>query len=678
MRKKAMCKDFFMEIRTSLNRFISIFFIVAMGVAFFSGIRASEPDMRLTADEYFDDHRLLDLRVVGTLGLTQEDVAALRKIEGVSEAEPSYMADVKCSIEENEKVVHLEAITQLNTVSLLDGRMPERANECLLEADAAEQYGLSIGHTIRFYSDEDQGVSDTLATDTFTVVGTCASPFYISFDKGSTSIGSGKVDSYAYLKKEAFSMEAYTQIFLTLDGAAEETAYTDGYRQVVEAVQDRVEGIAGTRCEARYDAVYAQAHDKINDAEEELANGRQEAQDKLTDAKQQIDDGQRALDDGWRELESQKAVLSESRQQLQDSRTTLDSGWAEYNASLQKTEQGLAQTEQAKAQLASARELLAQNETQYQESLLQYQDASVQYENGAAELAAAKETLKQINALIAAGLADEEQIAMAQALEGLIAQKEPELTAAQQELAAGKAGLDAACDPLWIQGQAELAAQTRGSLEQAVSELEYGVSELAAAKNQLDSGEAEYAAGAAKLEEGERRLSDAENTLREESDELADARTEYEAGREEAFESIAEGERKLAEAKKEELADLSMPEWMVTDRDSVPNYTGYGQSRRPDAGHWAGIPGVVFPGGRAGQPDHHDPNGGGGAHADRRHESARLRKNSHRHEISGLRLSRHRRRQPLRASGGAKNFPLCHHPRLWDYVQAHSQFGDTV
>ena len=87
MKKRALRKDFYMEIRKSLGRFLSIFFIVALGVSFFSGIRASEPDMRISGDAYFDEKNLMDIKVISTMGLTKDDLHAIEGLSDVAKAE---------------------------------------------------------------------------------------------------------------------------------------------------------------------------------------------------------------------------------------------------------------------------------------------------------------------------------------------------------------------------------------------------------------------------------------------------------------------------------------------------------------------------------------------------------------------------------------------------------------
>ena len=131
--KKALRKNFYMEIRHSLGRFLSIFFIVAIGCAFFSGIRASEPDMRYSGDAYFDEKNLMDIQVMSTMGLTEDDLDAIRAVDGVLDAEGSYATDVLCTIRGNQVAVHVMALQdKMNQVQLEDGRLPEKENECVL------------------------------------------------------------------------------------------------------------------------------------------------------------------------------------------------------------------------------------------------------------------------------------------------------------------------------------------------------------------------------------------------------------------------------------------------------------------------------------------------------------------------------------------------------------------
>ena len=143
MKKNVLRKEFFVEIRKTLGRFISIFFIVALGVAFYSGIRSSEPDMRYSGDVFFDRTNLEDIKVMGTMGLTEDDVTAISQIDGVEYAEGIYSKDVLCSVEGTEKVIHImEQPEKFNETEVSEGRMPEKTDECLADEDFLKKYHL--------------------------------------------------------------------------------------------------------------------------------------------------------------------------------------------------------------------------------------------------------------------------------------------------------------------------------------------------------------------------------------------------------------------------------------------------------------------------------------------------------------------------------------------------------
>ena len=274
-----------MEIRTSLNRFLSIFFIVALGVAFFSGIRASEPDMRYSGDAYFDAREMMDLKLLSTLGLTQGDIEAIQNVEGVEKVEPGYMIDVLSVMGDNERVVHMESLPEtMNRVDVAEGRLPEKAGECIVDRDMAAAYDIKVGDTLPVHSGNDKELSDTLAVDTFTVVGTCSSPLYISFDRGSTNIGSGEVDMFVYVTDESFSQEVYSQAWVTVAGAKAETAFTEAYTDTVDAVKEKIEDITDERCDLRYAEIMDEANEEVLEAESELAEAKAEAESELADA----------------------------------------------------------------------------------------------------------------------------------------------------------------------------------------------------------------------------------------------------------------------------------------------------------------------------------------------------------------------------------------------------------
>ena len=246
MNMKAMHKDFWMEIRKSKARFISIFMIVALGVAFFSGIQASSPDMRFSGDAYYDETNLMDIKVMGTLGLTEDDVAAIKQVDGVENAEGAYGTDVMCGEGEKQKVLHVEAVDQtMNRISVTEGKAPEKSGEIFLDCIFAESNGYQVGDQITL---KEGGDSELLKKTDYTVVGLGESPLYISYNRGNSTLGSGEVNGFAYVLPEDFDQEVYTQIYVQAHGAQDLISYTDAYDSLIERVQERVEGIEAERC----------------------------------------------------------------------------------------------------------------------------------------------------------------------------------------------------------------------------------------------------------------------------------------------------------------------------------------------------------------------------------------------------------------------------------------------
>ena len=184
-----------MEIRRNKARFISIFFIVALGVAFFSGIQASSPDMRFSGDAYYDEAKLMDLKVMGTMGLIQEDVDAVKSVSGVEDAEGAYSTDVVCEDGESVRVLHIESVNErMNALKAKEGRIPEKSGEIFLDSAFAEAHGYQVGDRISLTQEE---ASELLLREEFTVTGIGSSPLYISFNRGNSTIGSGEVNGFA-------------------------------------------------------------------------------------------------------------------------------------------------------------------------------------------------------------------------------------------------------------------------------------------------------------------------------------------------------------------------------------------------------------------------------------------------------------------------------------------------
>ena len=480
MKKRALRKDFYMEIRRSMGRFLSIFFIVAIGCAFFSGIRASEPDMRYSGDAYFDRKNMMDIEVISTLGLTEDDLDAIRNVDGVSAAEGGYSSDMLFTEGDNKVVVHvMSLLPSMNQVQLEEGELPEADDECALDVDYLKESSLEIGDKITLISGTDDDISDTLKNDTYTITGAVSSPEYISFQRGSTTIGNGSVTTFIAVPEESFALDVYTEIYVQSDGAKDLTAFTDAYDSRVDETEDRLEAIREDREKARYDEIMDEAQTELDDAraeladaEKELEDGRAEAEKELADARRELEDGQAEVDSGRQELADARAQLESSRQQLTDSQVQIDQGQKELNDNID-------------AMNAQIDELNA---------------AKQQYNDLAASGADDPVTMATLSAMY-------EEI---QSGEAALAQAKAQIESAKSELASGQQQINDG----WQQ------------IADGEQEIVDGEAELENAQQEIDDGWEEYYEGEKEAQEeiadGEQKIADAKEELADAEAELAD------------------------------------------------------------------------------------------------------------------------------------------------------------
>ncbi|MBD9017948.1 MAG: ABC transporter permease [Coprococcus comes] len=373
MKKNILRKDFIIEIKKTMGRFVSIFFIVALGVAFYSGIRASEPSMRITADQYFDDSELMDLKVMGTMGLTKADIKAIGKVSGIEAVEGGYSKDVLCPAGDNEKVVHMLSMEKnFNQVSVVEGRLPEKAGECLVDEDFLSYTDLKVGDTVTFHSGDGEALMDSLVTDTYKIVGIGNSPLYISFGRGSSTIGTGEISGFVVVDKSSFDMDVYTEAYVKVSGAEEKIAFTDEYNNLSDAAKEAVSAIEEERCAVRKQEIVDAANEKLadsektvneksqelEDAKKELESGKSKAAEELEKAKQQLTDGEAGLADAKQQIADGETQLADAKAQLNDKQAQLDSAEAQY-------ESGKAQLDQKEQELADAEQVYLSNYSKY-------------------------------------------------------------------------------------------------------------------------------------------------------------------------------------------------------------------------------------------------------------------------------------------------------------------------
>ena len=346
-------KSVLRSIRGSLGRYLAILAIIALGVGFFAGLRVTEPSILKTADAYIDELNLYDFRLVSTLGFTDEDVAAFAELDGVEAARGSVSADFIYVAEDgSEAVRHAHMLTEgMNGLDIVSGRLPESADECVLDAKYADES--KLGTKIVLSDSNSQETLDTFACDEYTVVGLCDAVTYLNFERGSTSLGNGSVSSYIYLLPEGFSTEYYTEIFLTIPDAGE--IYSDAYEDAVEEMRGPVEALLDERAELRYQKIYGDARAEIDDAQKELDEKKQE----LADAQAETDVAQAELDGKKQELAAMQAMLTGDPAMLESVQAEIDSAQKELDDARVEIADGQAEIDEAQKELDDARAELA-------------------------------------------------------------------------------------------------------------------------------------------------------------------------------------------------------------------------------------------------------------------------------------------------------------------------------
>ena len=516
---KALRKEFWMEIRKSKSRFISILLIVALGVAFFSGIQASSPDMRYSGDAYYDESSLMDIKVVGTMGLTSDDVSSIESIDGIESAEGAWSTDVMCGEGQKQKVLHIESINDtVNKLDVQEGRLPEKSGEIFLDSTFASSNEYKVGDKVAL---REEGDSPVLVTTEYTVVGTGRSPLYISFNRGNTTLGTGEVNGFGYVLPEDFDQEIYTQIYVTVHGAKGLTSYTDGYENLIAKIKDRVENIADDRCQIRLAAVKADAQEEIDDAQKKLDDGKKEADEKLADAKEELDKGEKDLEDGRKEYEDGKSQLEDAKTELADGKKQLEDAKTELTDGKNQLEDAKAQLADGKSQLESARSQLSSSKSQLDTARSQLDDGWSQVNAAKAQLADGQAQLDSAQKQVTSGLAELEEN------QKTLDENKAKLADGKAQIEAGEQQLEAAKQTLTTK-QSEL-DQSKAEIIAGQQQIESTRTQLNAQKQQITDGLSQVSAGEAQLQDGISALESAKAQLTELQSQLETVRASYNA-----------------------------------------------------------------------------------------------------------------------------------------------------
>ena len=603
--RSAFNKDLARSVAHSLGRFLAIAGIVALGTGFYAGLRMTAPDMKLSADLFYDGTKLMDVRVLSTLGLTDDDLEALRATDGVESVMGAYETDAMATIKGEQLAVRIHSLPEaalasdtgdgvnavsedegyLNRPVLLEGEWPRASGECVILGDVVMGTPVQVGDMVTL-GEGTLDVDDVLPTRTYRVVGLVRSSYYAtSSSLGTTSLGSGSIQQVLYVPESDFSDDLpYTEAFLTVAGAAAERASSEAYDARIDAAKQAIEALAPAREQARADGLRADAQAELDDARADYERGKADADAQLADAKAQLDDA--------------AATLEESEQKLADGQAAYESGRAQLDAQGAAADERLSQ---AQAQLDDGQAALDAQKPQLDAAAEMLEGAWAQWEQRSAGLAQGwKDWHAQADGLYAAR--DQLQAgidALDAQIEALVQDDpdNPQIAVLQQQ----RDGLAAQLAQFELAYADELAAA-----EQARATLEQGERDLAAAKAQLDERQADYDQGAADYDEGlaelarrrgdlqaardeaASRLADAERQLADAAAQLESGREQWEAGkadydeglasyedaRAEADAQLAEAQQKLDDAQRA-IDDLEASTWYVMDRTQNYGVAGF-------------------------------------------------------------------------------------------------------
>ena len=524
--KSMMKRNTFREIKKSFGRYFAILAIIALGVAFFSGLKITQSVMVHSADVYLKDLQFYDYRLVSTLGFTEENVEALAEKEDVRAAEGAISAEVLYKdAGENERVIKMHSITEkVNKLKLVAGEMPQSADECVVDSVLFSED--AIGSKLVLSENNTTDDLDKFAYKEYTITGLVQSPCYIQFERGNTSIGNGRISGFAYILKDGFAVDYDTEIYIKFD--EDYDIYSDEYDSYMDAKEADWEAYTKEQADIRYDKIVKDAQDELDEKKEELEEKRAEAEAELESAKQQLTDGETEISDGKNQIASAKTELSAKASELQSGKDALSSKAAEL--------------ESASQQISGQESVLAAKKAEYEQGLNAY-------------LAAKQQVTDQRNSLETAKAQLTENTP---GYEEMLAQIEAGLT----EVAGAEAELNA----------------KNAELEAAAGQLSSAESQLAAAKQQIEDGKNALAAAEAELTDGENQLAAAKEQIEEKEDqleaaetELADGLLQYQEKQSEFDEQMQDADDQIADAQSK-IDAIEKPETYVLDRNTNVGY----------------------------------------------------------------------------------------------------------
>ena len=623
--KKSILKNNLREILKTRRRFLSILVMAFLGVGFFAGLRACGPDMAETLDRYADENKLYDISIVSTLGMTDDDVEAIKKIDGIEDAYGIKSINSVAKMDDEEQICKvIEYSEEINKPYIIYGRAPENNKECLLDAgqswsnEGEEHIGKKI---VLEYDEKNKDDEDNIVSKEFTVVGIAYSPEYISFERGNASIGTGKIDFFMYVSKDVFNFDYYVNTYVAVSGTKELLTTTDEYNDKTNEVSKNIEGIKEKREKIRYDNLVNEANEKLEDAQKKLDEKKIEADNQISDAQKKIDDAKKEIKNAEikiknaeNELKTQKEDINGKIKEAQDK---LSSYETEISNKKSELESGQNELNQKKTEVNSIVSQIDVGLAEIESNLKALKDSKKQIETGNGSLGTINSALEELNTNLV-GLNSQKEI-----LESTIPTLETQIAETPEEDADTLADLQGKLEEarnnlnsvnsnietinskiteLNTQKEAVTKGnESLGEIDKSIKLLEDKKTELSSQKNeavkgindaqaQIDNGRAQLSSAEVEINNQKNILNDninnannefsnAEKKIREGKadlikgkNELAENEAKFITEKEDANKKLADAQKELDDAK-DDVSKIEKAKWYISERKTNSGYS---------------------------------------------------------------------------------------------------------
>ena len=554
--KRVLIKDTFRRIRKTKGRFFAILAIIAIGCGFFAGVKVTSPDMKKTADRYYSDQNLMDIHIVSSLGFDSDEIALISEDDEVKGISGGYSADMLINMDDgtspvtrvysiNTSCIDNESVNYINRPVIVNGRMPEKSNECLIEKDTPDVY--NIGDTITLSSGDDKtDTEDIIKNNTFKIVGEVTWVRYVDFQRGTTTIGNGSIGSFLIIPDSAFAFQYYTDVYLTLKKSDEFSSFDEGYQNYTDKQKERFEQMAQSIHKKRLEEIYSE----ISDAQTDVDKGQAEYDDGFNELNIEISDAEKKLSQAENDIEKNEEELKISKEKYED-------GMKKYNAAIEQLNQSKKSLQEKRDELNKARteeKTIRQLHSNLKWFIDEY--ASLYVDEKDPVLLSTIEMFKPLDT----PALSVSQMALVYAASPIDSQQKDASYSALIKAA------DLVCDKI-------IAADEQISAGQ--SEINKADAQIRSSENKLDDTREELSDAKAKIDEGEKKIADARDEVTKNRKELLEKKSEGEQKLDKARDELENGKTELQNANDEYNSVADNLKWYVSDRNSNIGYSSF-------------------------------------------------------------------------------------------------------